>query len=59
MMILKLFLCGSDMDFSCPEEILNPIRKNKPAFFGYADAPEELNEILKKESNQFRLEDRK
>lgn len=38
----------ADMDFSCPEEILEPIKKRiDQGIFGYADAPEELNEILK------------
>ena len=38
----------ADMDFSCPEEILDPIRQRiNQGVFGYADAPEELNEILK------------
>ena len=44
----------ADMDFSCPEEILDPIRQRiNQGVFGYADAPEELNEILKEriESN--------
>tara|TARA_Y100001970_G_scaffold277608_1_gene382067 strand:+ start:1681 stop:2829 length:1149 start_codon:yes stop_codon:yes gene_type:complete len=50
----------ADMDFACPEEILEPIKERiAQGIFGYADAPNELSEILKeriKERSNWEIE---